>query len=137
MKGSILRTGVWKQDLLPLVQASATEVALYRCPSNVNLHSDSYYLNFARLNLFVAQRAQGTHESEVKFPANTPMYFESASQEELEIGKAACGATVPMSLRHSGGSNIAFVDGHVKWMTPLQAAENECALGPPSAPFHW
>ena len=33
------------------------------------------------------------------------------------------------STRHSGGLNIQFYDGHVKWLAPEKAAEVSCDLG--------
>ena len=35
---------------------------------------------------------------------------------------------------HSGGLNAGFYDGHIKWITPAQAAECECEMGKHSLP---
>lgn len=45
------------------------------------------------------------------------------------------GRTFNGNTLHSGGGNYSYADGHVKWLTPEQAGEIECANGPLPAPF--
>ena len=39
------------------------------------------------------------------------------------------------STLHSGAGNYSYIDGHVKWLTPEEAGEIECANGLLPAPF--
>jgi len=47
----------------------------------------------------------------------------------------SCGRDFPGRTLHSGAANYSYVDGHVKWLTPEEAGEIECANGPLPAPF--
>jgi prepilin-type processing-associated H-X9-DG protein len=51
------------------------------------------------------------------------------------VPKTSCGRRFFGSTLHSGAGNYSYVDGHVKWLTPEEAGEIECANGPLPAPF--
>lgn len=90
---------------------------------------------------------QGIHESAVQLPSNTvtvldvragiigveepdlPNAYEVKgifdSKHEAEILKQTAGA-----LRHNGGANYAFADGHAKWLRPT-ALTRSCKSGKP------
>ena len=51
------------------------------------------------------------------------------------VPKTSCGREFVGSTLHSGAGNYSYVDGHVKWLTPEEAGEIECANGPLPAPF--
>jgi prepilin-type N-terminal cleavage/methylation domain-containing protein/prepilin-type processing-associated H-X9-DG protein len=73
---------------------------------------------------FKTNKVTGKHESVVADGATTVLFYEIAGYEE-EV-KCSC-FTGKMVVSHFNGANYAFVDGHVKWRTSLQAAESLCS----------
>jgi len=51
------------------------------------------------------------------------------------VPTTSCGRTFNSTTLHSGAGNYSYIDGHVKWLTPEEAGEIECANGPLPAPF--
>ena len=51
------------------------------------------------------------------------------------VPQTSCGRSFTGGTVHSGAGNYSYVDGHVKWLTPEQAGEIECANGPLPSPF--
>jgi prepilin-type processing-associated H-X9-DG protein len=49
--------------------------------------------------------------------------------------KTSCGREFVGSTIHSGAGNYSYLDGHVKWLTPEESGEIECANGPLPVPF--
>lgn len=49
--------------------------------------------------------------------------------------KSSCGREGGGSTIHSGAGNYSYVDSHIKWLTPEEAGEMDCANGPRPAPF--
>ena len=54
----------------------------------------------------------GKRLSDLENPSTTVMLFESTDGKK---NAADAGASVPMPGRHSGGTDYAFADGHVRW----------------------
>ena len=65
----------------------------------------------------------GPGKDDVSFSTatNTP-----DTTDDLKLGETCFGP--PGALRHQGGSNYAFVDGHVRWYRPDQVAGAEDAV---------
>lgn len=53
----------------------------------------------------------------------------------LRAVSTSCGRQFIGRTLHSGAANYSYVDSHVKWLTPEEAGEIECANGPLPAPF--
>ncbi len=51
------------------------------------------------------------------------------------MASTSCGQNYLGSTLHSGAGNYSYVDGHVKWLTPEEAGEIDCANGPLPAPL--
>lgn len=49
----------------------------------------------------------------------------------------SCGRDFDGNTLHSGAGNYSYADGHVKWLTPEEAGEIECANGPLPAPLKY
>ena len=136
-----------------------TEV--FRCPDKGETISDqlildpssvtgSYRLDYTydnpRLSIFLppypTKNVQGTHESMLVTPSTIWLNVDGSSvtsdgvwHDGREGPKSSCGRSGGGSTLHSGAGNYSFVDGHVKWLTPEEAGEVECANGPLPAPF--
>ncbi len=104
-----------------------------------------YTYNMQRLTVFVppfpAKTVLGAHEALLSTPA-TIWFNVDASWSDSEgdhhsrtVPKTSCGREFIGSTLHSGAGNYSYVDGHVKWLTPEEAGEIECANGPLPAPF--
>jgi prepilin-type N-terminal cleavage/methylation domain-containing protein/prepilin-type processing-associated H-X9-DG protein len=47
------------------------------------------------------------------------------------VPQTSCDQSFTGSTIHSGAANYSYVDGHVKWLTPEEAGEIDCANPPP------
>ncbi len=104
-----------------------------------------YTYNMPRLTVFPpplpARATYGAHESALATPSTIELNVDASWSDNdgdhyFRTVTASCGRHVPGSTLHSGAGNYSYVDGHVKWLTPEEAGEIECANGPLPAPFH-
>ena len=104
-----------------------------------------YTYNMARLSVpvppYPTKTVLGVHEVNLLTPS-TIWFNVDASWSNSDgdfyfrtVPKTSCGREFVGSILHSGAGNYSYVDGHVKWLTPEEAGEIECANGPLPAPF--
>lgn len=97
---------------------------LYVCPSDTqgNSSGDSYALNVCVTNSAVANVSPGRALTDFQFPAKTLLFSEesldTSSSQSTDDGWLFSQPYV--AIRHIGGANISFADGHVKWYRPEQ-----------------
>ncbi len=101
-----------------------------------------YSYNSMRLYVFQHASMHGTQEMVLATPSTIWLNVDAAfvsPEGEYSYGRFAtrtsCGRKFGGSTIHSGAGNYSYVDGHVKWLTPEEAGEIECANGPLPAPF--
>jgi len=146
----------WPKAIFPYVK----DVQVFRCPDNPQGNADpvdadyplprssfaptpglDYWYNMIRLttNLLPPPSAsfqRGNHESSLSAPStillNTEIFWRDSDGGDHYFHKvtSSCGHGFDGNTLHSGGGNYSYVDGHVKWLTPEQAAEVECLNGP-------
>lgn len=143
----------WPKAIFPYLK----DVQVFRCPDQPtqnaapvdvdHLLSSStptpgldYWYNMIRLttNLLPPPSAsfqRGNHESSLSAPStillNMETFWKDSDGVDHDFLKvtSSCGHGFDGNTRHSGGGNYSYVDGHVKWLTPQQAAEVECLNG--------
>lgn len=88
-----------------------------------------------------APRMIGLNESATLDIEKLPVLFDvgiDGNIREVPLPRTDCGWTaadgtpttsIRYSVRHSGGLNVLFYDGQVKWMSPEQKSEMDCDLG--------
>jgi prepilin-type N-terminal cleavage/methylation domain-containing protein/prepilin-type processing-associated H-X9-DG protein len=116
-------------------------------PSSVSgsFHLD-YTYDMQRLNTFnppfPTKCIRGTQESMLATPSSIWLNMDASwstddgvDHDVRMVPKSSCGRSFPGSTMHSGAGNFSYADGHVKWLTPEDAAEVECLNGPLPAPF--
>ena len=103
-----------------------------------------YTYNMPRFTVFEppypAKIIHGVHESSLRTPStiwfNVDAGWSDADGDHyLRTVSTSCGREFIGRTLHSGAANYSYVDGHVKWLTPEEAGEIECANGPLPAPF--
>jgi prepilin-type N-terminal cleavage/methylation domain-containing protein/prepilin-type processing-associated H-X9-DG protein len=101
---------------------------VFRCPSAAPTQSsnerDYDMTGWLDQFDFKTNKVIGKYDSVIADSATTVLFYEIAGYEE-EV-KCSC-FTGKMIVSHFNGANYAFVDGHVKWRTSLQAAESLCS----------
>jgi len=100
--GEALPTENWVEEVTPYVN----NTQLLRCPA-AGEAMPAYGLN---------EKLIGLAMPAITEPANTVMFFEKDPADGTNVG-----GPEKLVARHEGGVNIAFADGHVKWM-PLDQA---------------
>ena len=96
-------------------------VQLFVCPIDQSKQGNSYAMNalLSQNNPFVQGFHPGRKISRIKSPASTFLFIEEATGAN---GTTDDAYLVPpgniASGRHLGGSNVAFCDGHAKWLRP-------------------
>ena len=159
--GSTFDGSTWQNDVYPYVK----NCQVYRCPSDrdEDMSTDhiitgspgseefspvDYKYNWTRLNIVQSislplppNNERGINDSAIASPAtvwlNMDLGYETTDNvfhNEREVN-SSCGRFFSESTQHSGGGNYSYLDGHVKWLTPEEAAEIECANGSLPAPF--
>jgi prepilin-type N-terminal cleavage/methylation domain-containing protein/prepilin-type processing-associated H-X9-DG protein len=104
-----------------------------------------YAYNLPRLYVFVppypTKTILGVHEANLLTPSTIWLNVDAGwSDSEGDhyfrvVPKTSCGREFYGSTLHSGAGNYSYLDGHVKWLTPEEAGEIECANGPLPVPF--
>lgn len=145
----------WPKAIFPYVK----DIQVFRCPDHPRGNAEpgdgnvddlpaidmDYEYNVARLNTLLPgpnsiANAHGSHESVLATPStiwlNMETYWSDNDDDHYfrEV-TSSCGRRFRGNTLHSGAGNYSYVDGHVKWLTPEEAGEVECANGPLPAPF--
>ncbi len=103
-----------------------------------------YTYNMQRFALFEppfpTKTIRGAQEASLATPAtiwfNVDAGWSDADGDHyLRTVSTSCGRTFIGRTLHSSAANYSYVDGHVKWLTPEEAGEIECANGTLPAPF--
>jgi prepilin-type N-terminal cleavage/methylation domain-containing protein/prepilin-type processing-associated H-X9-DG protein len=103
-----------------------------------------YTYNMPRFTIFEppfpTKSIHGAHEASLVTPStiwfNVDAGWSDADGDHyVRTVSTSCGRTFIGRTLHSGAANYSYVDGHVKWLTPEEAGEIECANGPLPAPF--
>jgi prepilin-type processing-associated H-X9-DG protein/prepilin-type N-terminal cleavage/methylation domain-containing protein len=117
----------WDQLLLPYIK----NPAVFDCPDVSNYTSNDYSYNGPRL-LHMGGMHLGRHEAAVNSSPSTIFLNVCRDVALHETDSGSCGRSLGFNgiRHHSGGTNWSFVDGHVKWLTPGQLMEIECANPP-------
>lgn len=135
---------IWPVALLPYTKSPP----IFECPTEANTapspwprdYQSDYALDGEFLNKFADLKWRGKDESSLAqidqsrlwtLGDNTHGDFSSEVVGEVFIS-SGCSTTSLMSvtfpIRHSGGSDVAFADGHVKWFKPRGFADIYCYL---------
>ena len=82
----------------------------------------------------------GVHEASLATPSTIELNVDTSWTDNdgdhyFRQVTTSCGRNFLGNTLHSGAGNYSYVDGHVKWLTPEEAGEIECANGPLPAPF--
>ncbi len=126
----------------------STEQIITGSPGSLEVSPVDYKYNWTRLNIVQSislplppNNYRGINDSAIASPATVWLNMDLGYETEddvLQYGPeidSSCGRSFYGSSQHSGGGNYSYLDGHVKWLTPEEAAEIECENGPLPAPF--
>jgi prepilin-type processing-associated H-X9-DG protein len=105
----------WKEVLQPYLKNTQA----YECPTaSTVVREEHYALNSLLLTTrgYVLQRGVSEAKHEPLDASKVWTVFDTTFGAEIEI-PSSCGSVKQFSVRHSGGANAGFVDGHVKWLT--------------------
>lgn len=103
-----------------------------------------YAYNMPRLVSFPlslpTKATYGVHEASLATPSTIELNVDASWSNDngdhyFRQVMTSCGREFYGNTLHSGAGNYSYVDGHVKWLTPEEAGEIECANGPLPAPF--
>lgn len=100
------------------VLSGITTKAIFKCPDAFSPDEKADENNYL---LWEFNR----HESTLKFTSKAFLVSEISGPKKLYSGY--CLSKNEINLPHSGGSNYAFADGHVKWLSVDEAAKTLCA----------
>jgi prepilin-type processing-associated H-X9-DG protein len=96
----------WSDQILPYARAKG----IMQCPSDPG-HEFGYAMN---------AKLRGVHTAEINDPAQIVLFFDSS----LGVKNAAdAGESLPRPGRHEGGNDVAFCDGHVRWVPDAELAK--------------
>jgi prepilin-type N-terminal cleavage/methylation domain-containing protein/prepilin-type processing-associated H-X9-DG protein len=111
----------WTTPIYPYlgINPSGSDPAIFVCPSENDGEPPAGSFNDYWLNSELA----GEHDVRIRYPSNTLLIGDSlrggASNNMGPDGSLTpWSPTAEFAIRHSGGANYAFVDGHVKWLRP-------------------
>lgn len=113
---------------------------VYVCPDDElgRLAGDSYAVNSCTTDASGHQPNAGKTLAAFDAPASFALLMEEALTQQLAPDPSATtddgilwytGNSNQFSTRHTGGSNIAFVDGHIKWYLPSKALAQNVQTG--------
>ena len=89
-------------------------------------YSYNRYLDAGRRGSILIPSLGGVNEAILHKDAQTVLNGDLDVDGISSSGKTACG-DYDLSIVHYNGANYSFCDGHVKWLTPRQAAELNCS----------
>ncbi len=116
-------------------------------PDYFTCYPVDYSYNSPRLYLFLPKSRYGVQDAALGSPStiwlNACPVWENPDGSLIDpngdlyggTSSTSCGRNFVGSTLHSGAGNYSYVDGHVKWLTPEEAGEIDCANGPLPAPF--
>lgn len=113
----------WAGVLLPYLKSSN----VFQCSSDPNVLIEKFFkreeIDPARSSYALNKLLDGAELQSVAFPGGTVMIFEVNADKDnwTQTGKSPSDVTA--ARRHLDGSNICFVDVHVKWLKPEQLLE--------------
>jgi len=98
---------------------------VFDCPSARHIQS-GYCMNGLNWTFEPPTSFCGALDAEIELPAETVAYLDSSNGACAMGGPCADPRLVIdlITTRHNGGANIAFADGHAKWMTPDAVCDN-------------
>ena len=110
-------------------------------------HPVNYTYNLPRLitlrHGFLKLTSPGIHESVLATPSTIWLnmdewWIDVGAGGVYHYGRSvptSCGEAFQGTTLHSGAGNYSYIDGHVRWLTPEEAGEIDCANGPLPAVF--
>lgn len=123
----------WEIKILPYVK----DEKLFMCPSNYrkgvqDAKDSDYGYNFKRLMKITGNQAEGRHETTLPNISSVFLNYDLVLNDNYIVAPGSCGNVLGVNIRHLGGSNFSFLDGHVKWLNAEQFSDVECSLGEPN-----
>ncbi|HEY3397067.1 MAG TPA: prepilin-type N-terminal cleavage/methylation domain-containing protein [Armatimonadota bacterium] len=133
--------GAWPNLILPYVKNQQ----IFLCPSSSKYSG----ANWPSVNYAQSQNLAAIAQNSIKQPAKTIFVLEADAAGGRGFGTAdltfmyGCSTEAAydnMTVRHNGGANYGFADGHAKWLKPdaISAAGacnvNRCGLNPGADP---
>ncbi len=126
----------WWNHIYPYIN----NTQVYRCPSEQWAHctsggevaiiTDAYLFNYDGVRLKAMSQIQQPSETMITMDGENAFVISSTNTKSTAMGAIGNGLD-----RHNGGANIAYADGHAKWMSEgaidsaIPAAAGEwCAL---------
>jgi prepilin-type N-terminal cleavage/methylation domain-containing protein/prepilin-type processing-associated H-X9-DG protein len=109
---------------------------VFKCPSVPPQYSGQYLIPQWLLEVSLkAKTVNGRHEATIANTSTTMSIFELiGDDEEHQEVASSCTTDHQIGVRHLGGANYAFVDGHVEWMSSSEYAAFLCSTLVPSLP---
>ncbi len=138
----------WEMLIMPYVKNDQ----LFQCPSHDSnvAHPSSYAVNNSTSKSYgQCAWGYGPYQQKlaaVKVPAESAILLEYHTSWDVYSTSSRHELRWPgphgMTTEHNGGCNIAFVDGHVKWMRPNQTVHPDnyperFSSGPPGGDPKW
>ena len=135
----------WRMAALPYIRNKQ----LFQCPSfrptgamfdGTVVADSAQQAGYGMNNVHNNDSPSGAAEAAIVSTANTVMLTEIDNNYVTDTGQAAgyTRADITSSaagVRHNGGCNYAFCDGHVKWLTPSKVVCPAAANHPGSCPW--
>jgi len=134
--GSSPASPVQDRGWAELIQPYVKSTQILQCPSEPNAATKNYngtgytdYMYNGDLSDYGSGTGQSLTGASIAYPTNTVLLAEcSSTSSYAAFGPNFSWAppyTVAYYTRHLGGSNVAFVDGHVKWFEPQNVASRK------------
>jgi len=114
----------WNRDCYicpaPLIQPYVKNWQLFECPAVPGIGMNGHGTYAFECDLIHDFNSAPTKLAQIQAPAECPMFFDAGCHWASlrcapTAGNYQTRLAVP-SKRHNDGSNICYVDGHVKWM---------------------